>query len=262
MRVLVIDIGGSNVKVSTNGLRVPLKIPSGPDMTPRRMAAEVKKATRDWSCEVVSIGYPGPVANNHPAKEPSNLAAGWVRFDYRKAFGKPVKIMNDAAMQALGSYQGGRMLFLGLGTGLGSAFMTHRGAVEPLELAHLPYRDGKSYEDFAGERGLKRLGAKRWTKHVHRIVELLQFGLQADYVMLGGGQTKKLKRLPVGARLGNNGHAIRGGLRLWDGSDPQRQWRPPHPVQGRRFARPARSAPAKRSPRSSPATRSARKVRA
>ena len=256
MKVLVIDVGGSNLKVSTNGRNEPLKIPSGPEMNARRMVSEVKKATRDWKYDAVSIGYPGPVAKNRPATEPSNLAPGWMRFDFRKAFGKPVKIMNDAAMQALGSYQGGRMLFLGLGTGLGSAFMTHGGAVEPLELAHLPYRDGLSYEDFAGLRGLKRLGAKRWNKHVRKIVEMLQFGLQADYVMLGGGQTKKLKRLPLGARLGQNSHAIRGGLRLWEASEAQRQWRPPRRTRARR-APPL--APASRAARSSPASRSLRR---
>jgi len=233
MRTLVIDIGGSNVKVSTHGRGAPLKIPSGPTLTPRRMVAEVKRATEGWRYDAVSIGYPGPVARNRPVSEPNNLGPGWVRFDYRKALGKPVKIMNDAAMQALGSYQGGRMLFLGLGTGLGSAFMTRPDAVEPLELGHLPYRGGKSYEDFAGLRGLKRLGAKRWTKHVHRIVALLQFGLQADYVMLGGGQTRKLKSLPPGVRHGSNAHAIAGGLRLWEGDEAQRQWRPPRRTRHR-----------------------------
>jgi polyphosphate glucokinase len=256
LRVLVVDIGGSNLKISTNGRRSPLKIPSGPGMTPRRMVAEVMRATREWSYDAVSIGYPGPVARNHPAMEPSNLGAGWVRFNYRKAFGKPVKLMNDAAMQALGSYQGGRMLFLGLGTGLGSAFMTKPGDVEPLELAHLPYRGNRSYEDFAGLRGFKRLGARRWTKHVHRIVEMLRFGLQADYVMLGGGQTKKLRSLPPGVRLGSNSHAIRGGLRMWDAVDAPRQWRPPVP---RRRA-PARARAARTAPRSR--TASARRVTA
>jgi len=227
MRVLVIDIGGSNLKLGTNGRPTPLKIPSGPTMTPRRMVADVKRATSDWKYDAVSIGYPGPVARNHPVTEPNHLGRGWVRFDYRKAFGKPVKVINDAAMQALGSYRGGRMLFLGLGTGLGSALMTQPGVVEPLELANLPYRGGRSYEDFAGLRGFKRLGAKRWTKHVHRIVAMLQFGLQVDYVMLGGGQTRKLKRLPPGARLGSNAHAIRGGLRLWERDEAQWQWRPP-----------------------------------
>ena len=152
--------------------------------------------------------------NGRPAKEPANLGAGWVRFDYKKAFGKPVRVINDAAMQALGSYQGGRMLFLGLGTGLGSAFVDDSG-VNPLELAHLPYRNNHTYEDYVGIRGYKKLGRKKWQKHVETVVELLRHGLQADYVMLGGGNTKKLKDLPAGVRLGDNSHAILGGLRLW-----------------------------------------------
>jgi polyphosphate glucokinase len=214
MKVLVIDVGGTNVKVSVTGLKEPIKVPSGREMTAAKMAAEVKKATAGWKYEAVSIGYPGPVINGRPAKEPANLGAGWVRFDYRKAFGKPVRVINDAAMQALGSYQGGRMLFLGLGTGLGSAFVAD-GVVDPLELAHLPYRGNHSYEDYVGIRGYKRLGRKKWQKHVEKVVELLRHGLQADYVMLGGGNTKKLKDLPSGVRLGNNAHAILGGLRLW-----------------------------------------------
>jgi predicted NBD/HSP70 family sugar kinase len=155
------------------------------------------------------------VVNGRPGKEPKNLGAGWVRFDYEKAFHRPVRVVNDAAMQALGSYQGGRMLFLGLGTGLGSALVAD-GVVEPLELAHLPYRKNRSYEDYVGQRGLKRLGRKRWQRHVEKVVELLKEALQADYVMLGGGQTKKLKGLPTGARLGDNARAFLGGQRLWE----------------------------------------------
>jgi polyphosphate glucokinase len=147
--------------------------------------------------------------------EPKNLGAGWVRFDYDKAFHKPVRVVNDAAMQALGSYQGGRMLFLGLGTGLGSAFVAN-GQLEPLELAHLPYRNNRTYEDYVGLRGYERLGRKKWQRHVEIVIELLKHGLQADYVMLGGGQTKKLKELPPGVRVGNNSHAILGGIRLWE----------------------------------------------
>jgi polyphosphate glucokinase len=215
MKVLVIDVGGTNIKVSTGGPDDPLKIPSGSDMNAARMAEEVKKATAGWQYEAVSIGYPGPVSNGRPALEPKNLGAGWVRFDYDKAFNKPVRVVNDAAMQALGSYQGGRMLFLGLGTGLGSAFVAN-GQLEPLELAHLPYRKNGTYEDYVGLRGLKRLGRKKWQRHVETVIELLKHGLQADYVMLGGGQTKKLKSLPAGVRIGNNSHAILGGIRLWD----------------------------------------------
>ena len=215
MKVLVIDVGGTNVKISTNGRKEPLKIPSGPALTAARMVTAVKKATAGWSYDAVSIGFPGPVTNHRPSSEPHNLGAGWVRFDYRKAFGKPVRMLNDAAMQALGGYQGGRMLFLGLGTGLGSAFVAD-GQLEPLELAHLPYRNNGTYEDYSGLRGYKRLGRKKWRRHVVKIVELLKQGLQADYVMLGGGNSRKLKRPPPGARLGDNANAITGGIRLWD----------------------------------------------
>lgn len=214
MNVLVIDVGGTNLKVSVGGTADVIKLPSGPDMTAARMAEEVTKLVPGPSYDVVSIGYPGPVVNGRPAREPHNLGAGWMRFDYAKAFGKPVRVVNDAAMQALGSYQGGRMLYLGLGTGLGSAFVGD-GALEPLELAHLPYRKGRTYEDYLGLRGLKRLGRKKWQRHVEKVVEILKHGLQADYVMLGGGQTKELKSLPPGVRLGTNAHAILGGLRLW-----------------------------------------------
>jgi polyphosphate glucokinase len=214
MNVLVIDVGGTNLKVSVGGTADIIKVPSGPDMTAARMAEEVTKVVPGPSYDVVSIGYPGPVVNGRPAREPHNLGAGWMRFDYAKAFGKPVRVVNDAAMQALGSYQGGRMLYLGLGTGLGSAFVGD-GALEPLELAHLPYRKGRTYEDYLGLRGLKRMGRKKWQRHVEKVVEILKHGLQADYVMLGGGQTKELKSLPPGVSLGTNAHAILGGLRLW-----------------------------------------------
>jgi len=215
MRVLVIDVGGSNVKVLATGRTQPLKIPSGPEMSAAEMAAAVKKAIAGWKYDAVSIGFPGPVVNDKPAHEPANLGGGWVRFDYKKAFGKPVRIINDAAIQALGSYQGGRMLFLGLGTGLGSAFVAD-GQLEPLELAHLPYRNGRTYEDYVGLRGFERLGRKKWQRHVETVIELLKHGLQADYVMLGGGNTKKLKSLPPGVRVGDNSHAILGGIRLWE----------------------------------------------
>ena len=215
MKVLVIDVGGTNLKLSMGGPEDPVKVPSGPDLTAARMAALVKEATAGWSYDAVSIGYPGPVVNGRPAQEPKNLGAGWVRFDYEKAFGTPVRVINDAAMQALGSYQGGRMLFIGLGTGMGSAFVAN-GQLEPLELAHLPYHNNRTYEDYVGLRGYKRLGKKKWQHHVCRVVEILKHGLQADYVMLGGGQTKHLKELPEGCRVGNNSHAIVGGIRLWE----------------------------------------------
>ena len=215
MKILVIDVGGTNLKLSMGGADEPVKVPSGPDLSALRMVADVKAATAGWVYEAVSIGYPGPVVNGRPAKEPKNLGAGWVRFDYEKAFGKPVREINDAAMQALGSYQGGRMLFIGLGTGMGSAFVAN-GQLEPLELAHLPYRHGRTCEDYVGLRAYKRMGRQKWQKHVECVVALLKHGLQADYVMLGGGQSKKLKGLPPGVRLGNNSHAILGGLRLWE----------------------------------------------
>jgi polyphosphate glucokinase len=216
-RILVIDVGGSNVKVGTSGRRIPVKIPSGPEMTAGRMAAAVRKVIAGWKYDydAVSIGYPGVVRHGRPAHEPHNLSGGWMRFDFGKAFGAPVKIVNDAAMQALGAYAGGRMLFLGLGTGLGSALVAE-GVLLPLELAHLPYRRGRTYEDYVGLRGLKRLGPRKWTHHVHLVIELLKAAMQADYVVLGGGQTKKLKSMPRGVRLGDNHDAVLGGLRLWD----------------------------------------------
>jgi polyphosphate glucokinase len=215
MKVLVIDVGGTNVKVGTDPKKKPLKIPSGKGMSAAEMARAVKQATADWDYEVVSIGFPGPVVNGRPAREPHNLAGGWVRYDFKRSFGKPVKVVNDAAMQALGSYQGGRMLFLSLGTGLGSALVAD-GVLEPLELAHLPYRKNCTYEDYLGLRGYKRLGRKRWQDHVQKVIDLFTRGLQVDYVMLGGGQSKNLVGLPRGARMGDNRNAIVGGLRLWD----------------------------------------------
>ncbi len=230
MKILVVDVGGNNLKISISGRKGdPIKVPSGPEMTAAEMVAAVRKVAQGWRYDAVSIGYPGPVANGRPSAEPFNLGAGWMSFDYKKAFGKPVRLVNDAAMQALGSYQGGRMLFLGLGTGLGSALVVE-GVVAPLELAHLPYKDGRSYEDYAGERGLKRLGRKKWSRHVHKIVALLQHGLQCDYVILGGGQAKRLEPLPRGVRVGDNAKAILGGIRLWErGGHARRRRRPRQP---------------------------------
>ena len=176
-------------------------MPSGPQMTPRRMVTAVKRLAEGWAYDAVSIGYPGPVLHNKPMLEPHNLGPGWVGFDFEKAFGHPVRILNDAAMQALGSYKGGRMLFLGLGTGLGSALIVD-GIVEPLELAHLPYKKGKTFEDYVGLRGLDRLGKAKWRKEVGEVVEQLRGALQADYVVLGGGNAKKLKKLPRRSRAG------------------------------------------------------------
>ena len=214
MNVLVIDVGGTNIKVLASGQKVPVKIHSGPEMTARRMAADVRKATAGWQYDAVSIGYPGPVLHNQAVMEPHNLARGWVGFNFKKALGRPVKMVNDAAMQALGSYEGGRMLFLGLGTGLGTAFIVD-GVLEPMELAHLPYKKGRTYEDYVGERGLKRLGKKRWRLAVFKVVEQLKNALEAEYVVLGGGNAKLLKKLPPGARQGSNANAFLGGFRLW-----------------------------------------------
>jgi polyphosphate glucokinase len=214
-RVLSIDVGGTHVKVLATGRRTAVHIPSGPRMTARAMVAAVKRATATWKYDVVSIGFPGPVLHGKPVAEPRNLGGGWVGFDFRKAFRKPVKMVNDAAMQALGSYRGGRMLFLGLGTGLGSAMIID-GVLEPMELAHLPYRKGRTFEDYVGERGRERLGKKRWRRYVADVVERLRAALEPDEVVIGGGNAVRLKRLPAGVRLGNNRNAFTGGFRLWD----------------------------------------------
>jgi predicted NBD/HSP70 family sugar kinase len=215
-KVLVLDVGGTNIKIRASGQKQPVKIPSGSRMTAKKMVREVKAATRHWKYDRVSIGYPAPVAAGRPVREPHNLGGGWVGFNYRKAFGCPVKIINDAAMQALGSYHGRRMLFLGLGTGLGSAMIVN-GNLEPMELAHLPYKHGKTYEDYLGIRGFKRLGKKKWRKEVFKVTQRLIAALEADYVVLGGGNARKLKKLPPGARMGNNENAMLGGFRLWEG---------------------------------------------
>jgi polyphosphate glucokinase len=214
MKILVIDVGGTHVKVIATGHDEPLKIPSGPTMTAEGMVAAVRQATEGWEYAAASIGYPGPVIRGKPVCEPYNLAAGWVGFDFAKALGCPVKVVNDAAMQALGSYEGGRMLFLGLGTGLGSALIID-GIIEPMEIAHLPYQKGRTFEDYLGLRGLNRLGKKKWRLHVARVVEQLKAALEADYVVLGGGNVKKLEKLPPGARPGDNANAFLGGYRLW-----------------------------------------------
>jgi polyphosphate glucokinase len=213
-RVLVIDVGGTHVKMLASGQKVPIKILSGPEMTARKMVRIVKNAVRDWKFDVISLGYPGPIINGRPLREPHNLGGGWVGFDFNRAFGKPVKLINDAAMQALGSYQGGRMLFLGLGTGLGSAMIVD-GILEPMELAHLLYKKGKTYEDYLGLRGLERLGRKKWRRYVAKVAKKLKSALGADYMVLGGGNCKELKEVPPGARLGNNENAFLGGFRLW-----------------------------------------------
>lgn len=213
MKVLVIDIGGSNVKILATGQDEPRKFPSGPTLTPRGMVSKVKKCARGWKYDVASIGYPGPVLRGRPILEPHNLGKGWVKFDYQAAFGCPVKLINDAAMQALGSYKGGKMLFLGLGTGLGTTLIVN-GVVEPMELGHLPYRKG-TYEDYVGLRGLEKRGKKKWRRHVEAVVAQLVAALEPDDVVLGGGNVKKLKELPAGCRLGDNANAFLGGFALW-----------------------------------------------
>ncbi len=213
-RVLAIDVGGTHVKVLATGHRQRVEIPSGPKMTPAKMVAAVQAATADWKYDVLSIGFPGPVVHGRVFSEPWHLAPGWIGFDFTKAFGRPVKLVNDAAMQALGSYEGGRMLFLGLGTGLGSALVADD-VLEPMELAHLPYKKGRSYEDYLGLAGLERMGRKKWRHHVNRVVQQLRQAVQADEVVLGGGNARLLKKLPPETRLGDNANAFRGGYRLW-----------------------------------------------
>ena len=215
MNILVVDIGGTNVKLLATGQEQLRKFPSGPKLTPRQMAQGVLEAAQDWEFEAVSIGFPGPVAGNGPREEPKNLGRGWVGFDFAAAFQRPVKVINDAAMQALGSYEGGgHMLFLGLGTGLGSALVIDW-SLAPLELAHLPYKKKRTFEDYVGLRGLERMGHDRWEEAVHDVVARLKAAMVADYVILGGGNAKKLSRLPEGARLGDNRLAMTGGRRLW-----------------------------------------------
>jgi len=213
-KILVVDVGGTHIKILASGHKTERKTASGPRMTARAACKWVKEAAKDWTYDVAAIGYPGPVVHGKPVREPYNLGKGWVAFDYRKALGCSVKIINDAAMQALGSYEGGSMLFLGLGTGLGSAMIVE-GVVEPMELAHLPYRNGKSYEDYLGIRGLERMGKKKWRRYVARITKELMDALNADYVVLGGGNAMKINKLPPKARRGKNENAFLGGYRLW-----------------------------------------------
>ena len=214
MRILVVDVGGTSIKILATGHQKPIKIPSGPQLTPKQMVSKVKEAIDGWEYAVVSIGYPGPVKNGKPVKEPRNLGRGWVGFDFERAFGKPVRLINDAAMQALGSYKTGRMLFLGLGTGLGTTLILD-GLVAPLELAHLPYKNGKTYEEYVGKAGLARTGKKKWRQNVADVTSRLRAALEVDDVVIGGGNAKLLKMLPAGARAGKNVFAFRGGYRLW-----------------------------------------------
>jgi polyphosphate glucokinase len=212
---LVIDVGGTHVKILATGEKVHREFPSGPTLTARAMVSRVKRLARGWKYGAVSIGYPGPVLRNRPVAEPHNLGRGWMGFDFERAFGRPTKVVNDAAMQALGGYTRGKLLFLGLGTGLGSTLIVD-GIVEPMELGHLPYRK-LTFEDYVGIRGLKRLGKKRWRRAVFDVVERLAAALEPDEIVLGGGNVKKLKTLPPGCREGDNANAFKGGFRLWQG---------------------------------------------
>ena len=216
MKILVIDVGGTHVKLRGTKHRIPREFPSGPTMTARKMVAKTKQLTSGWRYDAVTIGYPGPVLHGRPVAEPHNVGGGWVGFDFKKAFGRPVKIINDAAMQALGSYRGGHMLFLGLGTGLGSALIVD-GVLEPMELAHLPYKKGRTYEDYAGLRGLERLGRKKWERCVWDVVERFKAALEVEDVVLGGGNAKRVKTPPPGVRLVDNSNALIGGIRAWEG---------------------------------------------
>ena len=216
-RVLVIDVGGSHVKFRVGPRGRINRFDSGPDMTPEQMTAGVTKVVSPSSYDAVSIGYPGLVFHNRITADPHNLGPGWLGFDFEQVFGKPVRVINDAAMQAIGSYAGGRMLFLGFGTGLGATLIVD-GVIEPMELGHMPYRNGRTYEDYVGERGRRRLGTKKWRKVVRAVVDQLSKVLEVDYVVVGGGNAKRLDSLLENERLGDNDNAFGGGLRLWESS--------------------------------------------
>lgn len=213
--VLAVDIGGSHVKILTNTPdAAPLRVDSGPKMTASQMVEAVKTLASGLHYDVVSVGYPGPTRANKVLLEPAHLGDGWLGADFEASFGKPVKVINDALMQAIGSYDGGRMLFLGLGTGLGAAMILEQVA-HPLEIAHLPYRKGKSFEDYVGEDGLERRGKKKWRASVFDVVAKLQAAMLPDYIVIGGGNVEKLDEMPNGCRRGDNSHAFEGGFRLW-----------------------------------------------
>lgn len=224
MKVLVVDIGGNSVKVLVTGETDPRKFPSGPMLTPKQMVSGVLKLTEDWKYDAISIGYPGRVRDNRPFSEPFNLGRGWVKFDFARAFGVPVKVMNDAAMQALGSYKSGTMMFLGLGTGLGTALVVD-GMVVPMELGHLSYKQA-TYEDYLGLKGLKRFGIKQWRSFVREVVARLYPALELDDVVIGGGNVNKLNKLPPGCRAGGNARAFRGGFLLWEKNGEQKRHKP------------------------------------
>ncbi len=213
-RILAIDLGGTHVKVLLHGRKEERMAPSGPKMTPREMVRVVRELARGWRYDVVGMGYPGVVLHGRPFVEPRNLGHGWVGFDFRKAFGRPIRLVNDAAMQAIGSYRGGRMLFLGLGTGLGTALILDH-MVEATELAHLPYKKGRTYEEYLGKKGLHRLGRKKWERAVRDVTERLRSAFEVQYVVLGGGNARLIERPPDGATVGDNANAFVGAFRLW-----------------------------------------------
>lgn len=215
MNILVVDVGGTHVKILASGEKEKREIDSGPTLTARQMVSSVKKLADGWKYDVVSIGYPGLVVHDRPMAEPRNLGEGWIGFNFAAAFKVPTKVINDAAMQALGSYRGGKMLFLGLGTGLGSTMIVD-GIVQPMELGHLPYKN-RTYEDYVGARALEEFGRKAWRKHVEDVVERLIAALEPEDVVLGGGNVKMLKELPPLCRLGDNANAFKGGFRMWEG---------------------------------------------
>ena len=222
MKILTVDIGGNNVKILLQGETRKRKFPSGPQLTPQQMLAGIKAITDDWKYDHVSIGFPGPVKNNKPVREPVNLGTGWVDFDYARSFGCPVRMINDAAMQATGSYTGGDMLFLGLGTGLGTVLI-YNDCTIPMELGHLPYKKERSFEEYLGTAGLERLGIKKWKKHVLNVIRILTDAFGPEYVVLGGGNSKKFttEELPDNLILGDNMNAFVGGVRLWEATKQQ-----------------------------------------
>ncbi|HEY4210855.1 MAG TPA: ROK family protein [Steroidobacteraceae bacterium] len=217
-RILVIDVGGTHVKLRVGTDGEPLRFDSGPKMGPLQMVRRICKLTSEWRYDAVSIGYPGLVFHGRITAEPHNLGKGWVRYDFAKRFGVPVRVINDAAMQAIGSYEGGRMLFLGLGTGLGATLILN-GVVEPMEIGHMPYRHGRTFEHYVGQRGLEKYGLKKWRKLVTEVVDQLRTVLEVDYVVLGGGNTRRVKQPPKKTRRGDNLNAFTGGLKLWHETD-------------------------------------------
>lgn len=239
MKILVVDVGGSHVKFLASGHKTPREIPSGPDMTAQQMATTVQRLAEDWQYDAVSLGYPGVVLHGRPVAEPNNLGGGWVGFDFQAAFGCPVRMVNDAALQALGSYRGGSMLFLGLGTGLGTALIVD-GVLAPMELGRLAYKKGRTYEDYVGATGLQRLGKRKWRKHVMHVAMRLRTAVQAEDLVLGGGNVDKLKVLPADARRVDSANAFVGGFGLWDGKSSGQTHQAPvaaRPAHGKRRQR-------------------------